>query len=163
MERKYTEIISKNPHFYALIIQVFLTGYKEKCSLEILYNVLPFITYSELREPLINANSRSSLYSVYSNSKNNLKEIQISNNVRKIGFKERYEKLKPFLGKALIILYSNKKIILIKDKVKLLEEKKYENFDKELREWLKSSYYLGNILKKITIKELKSFLEENTK
>lgn len=162
MKNEHIKIISMNSHFYALIIQTFLTGYKKDCSLEMLYNVLPFITYIDLRTPLINANSKSSLYSVYSDSKNHLGKNRLSSKVRKIDFRRRYYTLKPYLGKALIVLYSNKKIILIKNRIKLLEEVKYQKYDIELRNWLKASYYLGSIFNKISIKELKYFLEERT-
>ena len=58
-----------NSHFYALLFRGFLSGYNKPCEIRTLFMALPILLYSDSREKLISANKRSSMESLFNNSK----------------------------------------------------------------------------------------------
>ena len=47
MSIKHIEILTTNPHFYALAIKGFLSGYKEPCEMRYVFMALPILLYKE--------------------------------------------------------------------------------------------------------------------
>ena len=97
-----------NPHFYALLIQGFLTGYEKPCEIKLPFMALPILLYAESREKLVNANIRSRIDTLFQ-SPQIIEESKISGKTRLSGYLDRYNSLKPFCKEALIILSSEDK------------------------------------------------------
>ena len=54
-----------NPHFYALLMQGFLSGYEKPCEIKLPFMAIPILLYAESREKLVNANKRSRIDSLF--------------------------------------------------------------------------------------------------
>jgi len=147
-----------NPHFYGLLLQGFLSGYNKPCEIRIIVMALPILLSSESRKKLVNANSRSKMETLFNKTCCLENDIKISGKVSLSGYIKRFEELKSYSKKALVILYS-KKIILIKDKkIYLIEPIEYKKFKNIVREWLKAAHYLGVVFSKSNEDQLNHFL-----
>lgn len=57
--------LSMNPHFYALLMQGFLSGYEKPCEIKLPFMAIPILLYAESREKLVNANKRSRIDTLF--------------------------------------------------------------------------------------------------
>lgn len=96
--------LSMNPHFYALLMQGFLSGYEKPCEIKLPFMAIPILLYAESREKLVNANKRSRIDTLFQ-SPQIINESRISGKTRLSGYIERYNSLKPYCKEAIIILY----------------------------------------------------------
>ena len=56
--------LSMNSHFYSLLMQGFLSGYKKPCEIKLPFMAIPILLYAESREHLVKANKRSRIETV---------------------------------------------------------------------------------------------------
>ena len=142
--------LSMNPHFYALLMQGFLSGYEKPCEIKLPFMAIPILLYAESREKLVNANKRSRI-------------DRISGKTRLSGYIERYNSLKPYCKEAIIILSSERKIAINNHKIVLIREIEYKDFQEGIKEWIKCAYYLGMVFSKTDEDHLSFFLGVDTK
>lgn len=152
------QTLSMNSHFYGLLLQGFLSGYNKLCEVRLAFMELPILLYSESRKKLATAKSTSKMETLFNTPESLENNVKISGKVKLAGYLKRYEELKPFSKKALVILYSEKKIVLNENKIVLIEPIKYLNFDGTVREWIKAAYYLGVVFAKSNEDHLNYFL-----
>ncbi|MEO3944075.1 three component ABC system middle component [Gorillibacterium sp. CAU 1737] len=159
MNIQHIETLMYNPFFLSKIIQSFLTGYKKEADLKTIFYVLPIIMYKDSRDRLNTARIDSTLYSIF------LREVEFTDYNSKLNSKftlsqvaELFEEYIDTTKKCLLILGSQKSI-QIKEKIVLLEQFDYKKTPPSIREYFKSSHYLGVIFGNIEILELENFLE----
>ena len=147
-----------NPHFYALLIQSFLTGYEKPCEIKLPFMALPILLYAESREKLVNANIRSRIDTLFQPPQI-IEESKISGKTRLSGYLDRYNSLKPFCKEALIILSSEDKLIISEHKIRLTQKGDYKNIQNTMvRDWVKCAFYLGVVFSKTTEDHLSYYL-----
>ena len=139
--------LSMNPHFYALLMQGFLSGYEKPCEIKLPFMAIPILLYAESREKLVNANKRSRIDTLFQ-SPQIINESRISGKTRLSGYIERYNSLKPYCKEAIIILSSERKIAINNHKIVLIREIEYKDFQEGIKEWIKCAYYLGMVFSK---------------
>ncbi len=149
--------LSSNPHFSALLIQGFLSGYGRECDLCISFLVLPILFYLESREKLKTANKFSRLDTLFGD-KQRIDNVQVSGKTRLAGFFSRYNLLEYQSKSSVIILSSEEKINLKRGKIFLIEKIDYAKYSGCIKEWLRCAHYLGIILSQYTNKEILQFL-----
>lgn len=149
--------LNMNDHFFALLLQSFLSGYGRPCHIKIALMSLPILMYSESRKKLVKANVTSRIETIFA-SMQEVHGNKLSGRERFAGFKERYDLLLPHGKRALIILYSEKKVILANSEVALLQNKDYKLHNGEVKEWLRCAYYLGLICSKSSYDHLAYYL-----
>ena len=103
--------LSMNEHYYALLLQCFLTGYRRPCPIKIAFMSLPILMYSESREKLRGARKTSRIDTIFS-GKQVIQGEDISGKERLSGFTQRYDILLPYEKKAIIILSSEGKVTI---------------------------------------------------
>lgn len=157
MSVKKIKQLSMNPHFYSLLIQGFLSGYQKPCDIKLACMAIPILLYSDSREQLVHANSRSSMDSLFSQSQK-MTESNLSGKVRLSGYIDRYNMLRPYCKKAVIISYSENKIAIKNQKIVLKNKIDYKIYEGKIKEWMKCSYYLGIIFSKTSLEHLSFFL-----
>ena len=145
-----------NPHFYSLLIQIFLSGYEKPCEIKLPFMAIPILLYAESREKLVTANKRSRIETLFQ-SPQTVKESKISGKTRLSGYVNRYNSLKPYCKEALIIISSEKKIVIDKHKIILIKKVDYKDFDESIRDWAKCAFYLGVVFSKSTEDHLSYF------
>lgn len=147
-----------NTHFYSLLIQSFLTGYKEPCELKLVFMALPILIHKESREKLCNANIKSRIDTLFQ-SDQIIGDSKISGRTRLTGYIDRYNALKPYSKESIIILCSENRVV-INNEHKLIVVKKidYKSFSGIVKNWVKCAYYLGIIFSKTTDEHLSYFL-----
>jgi len=158
MSLKHIQTLSMNPHFYGKLMQCFLSGYGKPCEVRLYFMALPILLYSESRKKLINATSRSKMETLFNTSQELTDGVKISGKVRLSGYLNRFETLKEFSKKSLIILYSEKKIVLKDNKITLLNSVKYSDYSDNVRDWFKAAHYLGLVFAKTNEDHLNYFL-----
>lgn len=151
-----------NPHFYSLLIQSFLSGYEKPCEIKLTFMAIPILLYAESREKLINANKRSRIDTLFQPSQT-IGENKISGKTRLSGYVDRYNLLKQYCKEAIIILSSEKKIVLKDHKIFLIQKNDYKNFNGNIREWIRCAFYLGVVFSKATEDHLSFFLGVDAK
>lgn len=151
-----------NPHFYSLLIQSFLSGYKKPCEIKLPFMAIPILLYAESREKLVNANKRSRIYTLFQ-SQQTVNESRISGRTRLSGYIDRYNSLKQYCKEAIIILSSEEKITINNHKIVLIKEIEYKNFEGAIKDWIKCAFYLGVVFSKTTGDHLSFFLGVDTK
>ena len=149
--------LSMNPHFYSLLIQSFLSGYEKPCEIKLPFMAIPILLYAESREKLVTANKRSRVDTLFQ-SPQILEESKISGKTRLSGYVDRYNSLKPYCKKALIILSSEDKIVIDKQKIVLTKKVDYKDFEGTIKDFAKCAFYLGVIFSKTTEDHLSYFL-----
>lgn len=149
--------LSMNEHYYALLLQCFLTGYGHPCHIKEALMSLPILMYSESREKLKTARKTSRIDTIFS-EKQEVQGNDISGRERLSGFTQRYDMLLPYGKKAIIILSSEGKAIVTSRKISLLRDADYKAYRGEVREWLRSAFYLGAIFSKTTYDHLAYYL-----
>lgn len=163
MSMNNIKILSMNPHFYALLIQGFLTGYEKPCEIKLPFMALPILLYAESREKLVNANIRSRIDTLFQ-SPQIIEESKISGKTRLSGYLDRYNSLKPFCKEALIILSSEDKLTISEHKIRLTQKVDYKNIQNTLvRDWVKCAFYLGVVFSKTTEDHLSYYLGVDVK
>ena len=151
-----------NPHFYSLLIQSFLSGYKKPCEIKLPFMAIPILLYAESREKLVNANKRSRIDTLFQ-SQQTVNESRISGRTRLSGYIDRYNSLKPYCKEAIIILSSEEKITINNHKIVLIKEIECKNFKGAIKDWIKCAFYLGVVFSKTTGDHLSFFLGVDTK
>lgn len=151
-----------NPHFYSLLMQSFLSGYEKPCEIKLTFMAIPILLYAESREKLINANKRSRIDTLFQSSQT-IGENKISGKTRLSGYVDRYNSLKQYCKEAIIILSSEKKIVLKDHKIFLIQKIDYKNFNGNIREWIRCAFYLGVVFSKATEDHLSFFLGVDAK
>ena len=154
--------LTMNPHFYSLLIQSFLSGYEKPCEIKLPFMAIPVLLYAESREKLVNANKRSRIDTLFQ-SHQIIDDSKISGKTRLSGFIDRYNFLKPFCKDAIIILFSEDKIVINNYKITLIERIDYKSFEGIIRDWIKCAFYLGVIFSKTNEDHLSFFLGVDTK
>lgn len=149
--------LSMNPHFYSLLIQSFLSGYERPCEIKLPFMAIPILLYAESREKLVTANKRSRVDTLFQ-SPQIVEESKISGKTRLSGYVDRYNSLKPYCKKALIILSSEDKIVIDKQKIVLTKKVDYKDFEGTIKDFAKCAFYLGVIFSKTTEDHLSYFL-----
>ena len=146
-----------NEHYYTLLLQCFLTGYGRPCPIKIALMSLPILMYSESREKLKVARKTSRIDTIFS-EKQVVQGEDISGKERLSGFTQRYDILLPYEKKAIIILSSERKVTVTRQEIILLKDEKYQVYSGEVKEWLRSAFYLGVIFSKTTYDDLAYYL-----
>lgn len=154
--------LSINPHFYSLLMQCFLSGYKKPCEIRLPFMAISILLYAESREKLVNANINSRIDTLFQSSQI-INESRISGKTRLSGFVDRYNSLKPYCKEAIIILSSEGKIVLNDHKIVLVKKINYKNYEGTVKDWLKCAFYLGVVFSKTTEDHLSFFLGVDTK
>ena len=154
--------LSMNPHFYSLLIQSFLSGYKKPCEIKLPFMAIPILLYAESREKLVNANKRSRIDTLFQ-SQQTVNESRISGRTRLSGYIDRYNSLKQYCKEAIIILSSEEKITINNHKIVLIKEIECKNFKGAIKDWIKCAFYLGVVFSKTTGDHLSFFLGVDTK
>ena len=149
--------LSMNEHYYALLLQCFLSGYGSSCHIKKALMSLPILTYSESRERLKTAKTTSRVNTIFS-EKQEVRGNEISGRERLTGFAQRYNILLPYGKKAIIILSSEGKVTVVGCEINLLKETTYKAYNGEVREWLRCAFYLGKIFSKTTYDHLAYYL-----
>ena len=151
-----------NPHFYSLLIQSFLSGYKKPCEIKLPFMAIPILLYAESREKLVYANKRSRIDTLFQ-SQQTVNESRISGRTRLSGYIDRYNSLKQYCKEAIIILSSEGKIAINNHKIVLIKKIEYKNFEGAIKDWIKCASYLGMVFSKTTGDHLSFFLGVDTK
>ena len=151
-----------NPHFYSLLIQSYLSGYKKPCEIKLPFMAIPILLYAESREKLVNANKRSRIDTLFQ-SQQTVNESRISGRTRLSGYIDRYNSLKQYCKEAIIILSSEEKITINNHKIVLIKEIECKNFKGAIKDWIKCAFYLGVVFSKTTGDHLSFFLGVDTK
>lgn len=158
MSIEHIETLCKNPHFHALLLQGFLSGYKKPCEVRVLLMALPILMYSDSRKKLVKATTRSRMDTLFSKPEELENGTKISGRVKLSGYIERFKATINFSKKSLIILSSERKIILKEKKIFLIKEIKYSDYKGVVREWVRAAYYLGVVFAKSNEEYLNYFL-----
>ena len=151
------KMLSMNPHFYSLLMQSFLSGYEKPCEIKLPFMAIPILLYAESREKLVNANRRSRIDTLFQ-SPQIIEENKISGKTRLAGYIDRYNSLKPYCKKAIIILSSEGKIAISEHKIILVEKIDYKDFEGTVKDWIRCAFYLGAVFSKTTEDHLSFFL-----
>ena len=158
MSLEHIQTLAMNPHFYAKLMQNFLSGYEKPCEVRLYFMALPILLYADSRKKLMNANSRSKIETLFNAPQELTDDVRISGRVRLSGYLNRFESLKEFSRKSLIILYSENKIIIKDNKIILMKIEKYSDYSDNMRNWFKAAHYLGVIFAKTNEDHLNYFL-----
>lgn len=155
--------LSMNPHFYSLLVQSFLSGYEKPCEIKLAFMAIPILLYAESREKLVTANRRSRIDTLFQ-TEQMVGESKISGKTRLSGYIDRYNSLKPYCKEALIILFSESKMVINKRHEMILIQKiHYKDFDGIMKNWIKCAFYLGVVFSKTTEEHLSYYLGVDTK
>lgn len=137
---KYINKLNVNPFWGRLIIQAFHAGYNNKeCSLLLHYIILPMVLYGDVRNSLLLINKNTTLTNFVSQNRANLIELQ-----------QHIWILRNPTNQALIVLH-NKKYIQLKEYVEVIKTIDYNNYNDDMRKYLRAATYLGLMLKKETL------------
>ena len=90
-------------------------------------------------------------------------ESRISGKTRLSGYVDRYNSLKPYCKKAIIILSSEEKIAVSNQKIVLIKKVNYKDFEGAIKDWIKCAFYLGVVFSKTTEDHLSFFLGVDSK
>ncbi len=148
MIEKHFNKLSLNPFLISLIFQSFYKGYnKEFCKLPIHYIITPLIMYKESRDLFATITKNALLEKIIDENKTQLIELQ-----------ERVWKMRELTHLSLIEMANSNKIEL-KANVKINEVIDYEKHNTDLKEYLRSAYYLGVLFKDFSIPDIYKFFK----
>jgi len=157
-------VLSMNPHFMARLIQAFLGGYGEACSIQIVSLSLPILYHNQAKEKLLTAKNTSRLETLYTGKVLLNSGESISARTKVAGFEERYRILLPYVKQAIIVGCNENLIMLNKDlqlcPLKILNHKDV-SLKKSVSQLIRSAYYLGTVFRKATPEQLSHILEVN--
>ncbi len=149
--------LSLNPHFYAILLCSFLSGYGRKCEVKALYMALPLLLRSDSREKLLHANTSSKFCTLF--GKNHGKgENHISEKSRLSDFCDSYDLYQSHCSDAIIILSSEGRIMLQGRYITLLENVDYKNYKGSVKDFMRCAYYLGIIFASSSFDEISYYL-----
>ena len=117
--------------------------------------------YSESREKLVTANKRCRIDTLFKKYQN-IEGGNVSGRTRLSGFVDRYNLLKPYCKEAIIILFSEDKIVINSHKILLIQKADYKNYEGTIKDWMRCAYYLGVAFSKTTEEHLSFFLGVDT-
>lgn len=131
------KILAYNPYFCNNLIPYFLKGIsKQKCDIILLHLLLPIVLHKESREKLNNANSRSSIYSIFSD------EISA-------GIESRVDDFKKLTNQSLILAINKNYAKIDGEQIKLMNVINFD-FSKEkdsyIRPFYKASFKFGELI-----------------
>lgn len=148
MIERHINKLNINPFLGEIIFKAFYAGYNEKeCPLLIHYIILPMVLYGDLRKPLLSVNKNITLTNFVSQNKIHL-----------VNFQESIWSLKKLTHQSLIILH-NKQSIIVKTQVEILETIDYNNYNEDLKQYLRASNYLGVMLRKESTQDVYKILK----
>ena len=136
-----------NPHFYALLIQGFLSGYGSPCEIKLVFIAITILINADTRKPLKKANINSRFETLYGSAQV-FYDKSVSGKALFAGFVEQYNTVFSYVRKAIIILCSEKKTSLNSSKLVCLSPIDFHNYNEPTRSWIRSSFYLGKIMQK---------------
>jgi hypothetical protein len=143
MIEKHIQKVNVNPFLGGLILKAFFKGYNNsKCSLLMMYLVLPAILYSDTREILSKLTTKNSLQAA----------IKV-NKVAFIGFQERVWAMRKLTHLSLINLDS-KKDISFGAMIQVINALDYSKYEEDIRNYLKAAHYLGVLFAKEDIENI---------
>ena len=151
MSIKHIQTLVNDPHFSSMLLQSFLTGYGKDCDLQIAMLTLPLLYNGEIRKKLLTANKNSSPQTLFLYAQHGK---ELSGQSKLAGFWNKFDILETLIKQSIIVLYSEKKIEIDVNKIKLLKTLGYKEFSNNVQDWLRASHYLGVILKKATTEDL---------
>ena len=151
MSIKHIQTLANDPHFSSMLLQSFLTGYDTDCDLRIAMLTLPLLYNGEIRKKLLTANKNSNPQTLFLYAQHGK---ELSGQSKLAGFWNKFDILETLIKQSIIVLYSEKKIEIDGNKIKLLKTLSYKEFSGNVQDWLRSSHYLGVILKKATTEDL---------
>ena len=129
--------LNVNPFLGSLIFQAFYKGYgKDELPLVLQYLVLPFILYGLTRNPLLSINKNSTL-----------SKFSTTNKISLIDLQDRIWTLRKLTNQSLIVLHNSNKIIL-SSSITVNNVIDYNNYNEDMKIYLRSSTYLGILLSK---------------
>ena len=145
---KYINKLNVNPFWGGLIIQAFHAGYNNKeCSLLLHYIILPMVLYGDVRNSLLLINKKTTLTNFVSQNRANLIELQ-----------QHIWILRSPTNQALIVLH-NKEYIQLKEYVEVIKTIDYNNYNDDMRKYLRAATYLGVMLKRETLLDVFKILK----
>lgn len=145
---KYINKLNANPFWGGLIIQAFHGGYNSKeCPLLLHYIILPMVLYGDVRKSLLLINKNTTLTNFVSQNRANLIELQ-----------QHIWILRNPTNQALIVLH-NKEYIQLKEYVEVIKTIDYNNYNDDMRKYLRAATYLGVMLKKETLLDIFKILK----
>ena len=148
MIERHINKLNINPFLGEIIFKAFYAGYNEKeCPFLLHYIILPMVLYGDLRKPLLSVNKNITLTNFVSQNKIHL-----------VNFQESIWSLKKLTHQSLIILH-NKHAIIVKKQVEILETIDYNNYNEDLKQYLRASNYLGVMLRKESIQDAYKILK----
>lgn len=151
MSIKHIQTLVNDPHFSSMLLQSFLSGYGTNCDLQIAMLTLPLLYNGEIRKKLLTANKNSSPQTLFLYAQHGK---ELSGQSKLAGFWNKFNILETLIKQSIIVLYSEKKIEIDGNKIKLLDALSYKDFNGNVQNWLRSAHYLGVILKKATTEDL---------
>lgn len=156
------QVLSMNPHFIARLIQSFLTGYGETCSIQDVSLCIPILYHEPARDKLVKARSDSRFESLFNHKIPLSNDRFLSGPSQLAGFYARYQFLLPKVKQAIIVGCADDILVLCGDHY-LRYTKVIRHTDKGLSasvaQWVKAAYYLGILFKKSTPEQISHFLE----
>lgn len=145
---KYINKLNVNPFWGGLIIQAFHGGYNSKeCPLLLHYIILPMVLYGDVRNSLLLINKNTTLTNFVSQNRANLIELQ-----------QHIWILRNPTNQALTVLH-NKEYIQLKEYVEVIKTIDYNNYNDDMRKYLRAATYLGVMLKKETLLDVFKILK----
>ena len=139
MNIKDIKILTYNSLFGSRLVAYFLSGCnKQTIKYELIFFLIPFVLKEESRAILNNANSKSTLYSLFLN--NSKGKISLG------GLEIRFKHFQP-LTQSSIIVAAKYYDLKVNDTISIISPLDYNNEDIPLlKEYFRASYYLGKIL-----------------
>ena len=156
------QVLSINPHFMAHLIQSFLTGYGEACSIQEVSLCIPILYHEPARDKLVRAKSTSRFESLFNQKKQINSNKYISGHSQLAGFYARYQLLLPRVKQAIIVGCADNILGLCDDHyLRCLNEIRHtdKGLSASVAQWVKAAYYLGILFKKSTPEQISHFLE----
>ena len=136
-----------NPHFYALLIRGFLSGYGSACEIKLAFIAITILINADTRKPLKTANRNSRFETLYGSGHTFYQE-SVSGKALFAGFAAQYRIVSPYVRKAIIILCSEGKASLSGNKLVCSSPIDFHDYTESTKAWIKSAFYLGKIMRK---------------
>jgi hypothetical protein len=137
MDIESVKIISYNPYFCNNLIPFFINGLEKKeCQISLVYLLFPMVLHRDSREKLSKANSRSSIFTLFSDNEY-------------AGIEYRVEDFETLTNQSLILATNRHYLKIDNDKIKLRKSIKVDHLtekDKLIRQYYKASFEFGRIL-----------------
>ena len=141
------KLLAMNPHFYALLIQGFLSGYGSPCEIKFAFIAITILINADTRKPLKTANRNSRFETLYSSGRTFYEE-SVSGKALFAGFAVQYHTISPYVRKAIIILCSEGKASLSGNTLVCSSSVDFHDYAEPTKAWIRSAFYLGKVMQK---------------